>query len=50
MHYSFGYIIDDIRVVLGSRRSWRICHTKRGANEAAHGLTKEAIYCVGDRI
>ena len=46
----FGQIIDDIRVVLGSSRSWRVCHTKRGANGAAHGLAKEAIRCAGDRI
>ena len=38
----YGQIIEDIRVVLGSRRSWRVCHTKREANGAAHGLAKEA--------
>jgi hypothetical protein len=50
IQYMFGQIIDDIRVVLDSRRSWRVCHTKRGANGAAHGLAKEAIHGVGDRI
>jgi hypothetical protein len=46
----FGQIIDDIWVVLGSSRLWRVCHTKRGANSAAHGSAKEVIRCAGDRI
>jgi hypothetical protein len=37
-------------VVLRSRRTWRVGHTKRGANGAAHGLAKEAIQCYSDKI
>jgi hypothetical protein len=27
-----------------------VCHTKRGVNIVAHGLAKEVIHRVGDRI
>jgi hypothetical protein len=48
--YSFGQIVDDIKVVLGSRRSRKVGHTKRGANRAAHGLAKEALQSDIDKI
>jgi ribonuclease HI len=48
-HY-YGQIIEDIRVVLSSRRSWSVRHTKREANGAAHGLAKEATRCFSDKI
>jgi ribonuclease HI/exonuclease III len=48
-HY-FGQIIEDIRMVLRSRRSWSVRHAKREANEAAHGLAKEATRCLSDKI
>jgi hypothetical protein len=35
--------VEDIKVVLGSLQSWKINHVKRGANQAAHGLAKEAM-------
>jgi ribonuclease HI len=38
----FGQIVEDIKEVLGSLRSWLICHVKRDANQAAHGLAKNA--------
>ena len=37
----FGQIVEDIKEVLGSLQSWFICHVKRDANQAAHGLAKE---------
>ena len=46
----YGQIIEDIRVVLGSRRSWRVCHTKREANGVAYGLAKEATRDFIDKI
>lgn len=36
----YGQIIDDIRMVLRSLRSWKIRHVKRETNEAAHKLAK----------
>jgi ribonuclease HI len=39
----FGLTEEDIKIVLGSLRSWKINHVKRGANQAAHGLAKEAM-------
>jgi ribonuclease HI len=46
----YGQIIEDICVVLSSRRSWRVCHTKREANGAAHSLVKEATRYFIDKI
>ena len=37
-------------MVLGSRRSWKVGHTKRGANGAAHGLAKEVLRSNIDKI
>jgi ribonuclease HI len=48
--HNFGQIVDDIQVVLGSKRSWRVGHIKRGANGAAHGLAKEALRSNNDKI
>jgi hypothetical protein len=48
--HSYRQVIEDIKVVLRSRRTWRICHTKRGANGAVHGLAKEATWCYSDKI
>lgn len=39
----YGQIIDDIKLVLGSLRSWSIRHIRREANVAAHVLAKYAI-------
>jgi hypothetical protein len=39
----FGQIVEDIKLVLRSFRQWRVSHVRREANEAAHGLAKEAI-------
>ena len=43
-------IVADIRVVLNSRQSWMIGHTKRDGNQAAHGLAKDALGNQMDRI
>jgi hypothetical protein len=48
--HSYGQVIEDIKVVLRSRRTWRICHAKQGANGAAHKLAKEATRCFSDKI
>jgi hypothetical protein len=48
--HSYGQVIEDIKVVLRSRRTWRACHTKRGVNGAAHKLAKEATWCFSDKI
>ena len=48
-HY-YGQIIEDICLVLSSRRSWSVCHTKWEANGAAHGLAKEATRYIIDKI
>ncbi|XP_059429871.1 uncharacterized protein LOC132163564 isoform X2 [Corylus avellana] len=45
-----GQIVADIRVVLNSRRSWMVMHTKRNVNQAAHGLAKHAVRNQMDRI
>lgn len=38
-----GQIVANVWVVLGSLRSWMIWHTKRGTNQAQHGLAKMAV-------
>jgi hypothetical protein len=43
--HSYGQVIEDNKVVLRSHRTWRICHTKRGAIGVAHRLAKEATRC-----
>ena len=48
-HY-FGQIIEDILLVLSSRRLWSVSHLKREANGVAHGLAKEATRCFSDKI
>jgi hypothetical protein len=39
----YGHLVNDIRKVLLSLRSFKVVHVKRDANEAAHNLTKEAV-------
>jgi ribonuclease HI len=46
----YGHIVADIRTVLQGFQGWQICHTKRATNYAAHGLAKEAILNVIDRV
>ena len=48
--HSYGQVIDSIKMVLRSRRTWRISHTKWGANGAVHGLAKGATRCYSDKI
>ena len=38
----YGHIVEDTKLVLRSLRQWRIGHVKQEANEAVHGLAKEA--------
>ena len=40
---TYGHIIDDTRVFLGTCRSWTVHHVKRDANRAAHGLAKGGL-------
>ena len=46
----FGHIVGDILEVLKTFRRWDIRHIKRTANGAAHGLAKDAIKDLGDRM
>lgn len=46
----YGHIIADIQWVLRHFRRWDVGHVKRTANEAAHILTKEALFHVDDRV
>jgi len=39
----YGQILHDIDVVLHCFDSWHCCHTKWGANKAAHRLAKEGV-------
>ena len=39
----YGHIIDDIKLLLGNNRRWRIQHVKRTTNRAAHGLAQESL-------
>jgi ribonuclease HI len=47
---SYGHIVADIRIVLHELRSWQICHSKRTNNYAAHGLAKEAVLNVMNKV
>jgi hypothetical protein len=47
---SYGHIVEDVRIVLNSIRSWTIGHVKRYANFVAHMLAKEAVKGVVDHI
>ena len=42
--------MEDTKVILRSLRQWKIGHVKREANEAAHGLAKEAIRIAMDNF
>ena len=46
----FGQIVADILTILGSFRSWDFQHVRRAQNHAAHGLAKESVREVIDRV
>jgi hypothetical protein len=46
----YGHIVADIHEVLRYFRTWKVCHTPRAANSAAHMLAKEGILFVVDRV
>ena len=46
----YEQIVEDTKMVLRSLRQWKICHVKREANGAAHGLAKEASRSIMDII
>jgi ribonuclease HI len=46
----YGHIVADIHEVLRFFRAWKVCHTPREANSAAHMLAKEGIQFVADRV
>ena len=46
----FEQIVEDTKLVLRSFRHWRISHVRRKANGAAHGLAKEVIRTVMDKV
>ncbi len=46
----YGHIVADIHEVLRFFREWKVCHTPRDANSAAHTLAKEGIQVVADRF
>jgi hypothetical protein len=46
----FGQIVADIQTVLGSFRSWDFKHVRRAQNSAAHGLAKESVREVIDKV
>jgi ribonuclease HI len=46
----YGQIVEDTKLVLRSFRQWRISHLCIEANDAAHGLAKEAIWSVMDKV
>jgi ribonuclease HI len=37
------HIVDDVKILLNSCRSWMVGHVRRDANWAAHGLVKEGL-------
>ncbi|XP_059445374.1 uncharacterized protein LOC132177155 [Corylus avellana] len=47
---NFGQLIDDIREMLALFPNWRIGHIRRGGNNAAHVLAKEAMKRVIDKL
>jgi hypothetical protein len=36
--------------ILNTFQNWKVCHTKRGANSAAHMLAKEGLNLDTDQI
>jgi ribonuclease HI len=46
----YGHLVDDLKMVLSSLRSWEVMHVKREANMAAHKLAKEASKIHMDRV
>jgi hypothetical protein len=47
---SFGHFVEDIKLGLGSLRTFSFVHVKREANLATHGLAWEATTHVVDFI
>jgi hypothetical protein len=45
---SFGHFVEDIKLGLGSMRTFNFAHVKREANLATHGLAWEATTHVVD--
>jgi ribonuclease HI len=46
----FGQIVEDTKLLLRSFQHWSISHVRREANGAAHGLAKEAIQTIMDKV
>jgi hypothetical protein len=46
----YGALINDTKHQLQQLNSWRVCHVKRQANEAAHSLAKFAISVGEERV
>jgi ribonuclease HI len=46
----FGQVVADIKTVLGSFRRCDFQHVRRAQNNAAHGLAKESVREVIDRV
>jgi ribonuclease HI len=46
----YGHIVDDVKLLLNSCRSWMVGHVRREANRAAHGLAKEGLLSPTTRI
>jgi ribonuclease HI len=47
---TYGHIVDDVKLLLNTCRSWMVGHVKREANRAAHGLAKEGLSSPNARI
>jgi hypothetical protein len=45
-----GQIVEDAKGVLRTFLSWQVYQTKREGNSSAHGLAKEAVHRVIDRV
>jgi len=46
----YGQIVEDAKGVLRSFLNWQVCHTKREGNSEAHGLAKEGVHPVMNRV
>jgi hypothetical protein len=47
---TYGHIVNDVKFLLGTCRSWMAQHVRGDANQAAHGLAKEGLKRQMDRI
>jgi hypothetical protein len=45
-----GHIVEDTRGLLQFFHEWRVNHVKREGNMAAHGLVREALLLIIDRV